>query len=176
MEITKQHENFLTFFLFLVHHLFSLVHICINVLLHLNLCQGLRNSQRVKDMFNWFSKLFPCHVHSYAHKEHCALLNASDYFMIFCNVWGQKVPNFYTFPPSSWIAPYAPVWFWLVPSRKLMSTILNEGGKDKKVTSEEQMKEIFMQGCPSFQFLISIWLWSIKMPNHFAILCYVFTA
>lgn len=27
--------------------------------LHLNLCQGLRNSQRVKDMFHWLSKLFP---------------------------------------------------------------------------------------------------------------------
>lgn len=32
--------------------------------------------------------------------------------------------------------------------RKLIITILNEGGKDKEVTSEEQMKKIFMQGKP----------------------------
>lgn len=55
--IAKQHKDVLTFVLSLIHHLFCLVHICIKVLLHLNLCLSVRNYPRAKVKLNWFPKL-----------------------------------------------------------------------------------------------------------------------
>lgn len=84
--IAKQQKSCITFALSLVHHLSHLVQICIAVIFHLNLCWGLRNYQRVKDMFNWFPKLFPHSSHPYTCKEHYALLNASDYYFMITSI------------------------------------------------------------------------------------------